>query len=140
MPAADVLARIPRVHTLNQILEAKKRWSVSTMAMIYRLHALKVISDWQYRMFCIQASDLGYGTSEPFASRSWPKTRVRLLAGIEDLPWSPCILEASSDAELFRLREEFDRVHAEWTAQRPEHDRHCEAFQRAWARARLSYG
>ncbi|MBB6013275.1 Zn-dependent peptidase ImmA (M78 family)/DNA-binding XRE family transcriptional regulator [Aquamicrobium lusatiense] len=66
MPAADVLARIPRVHTLNQIVEAKKRWSVSVMAMIYRLHALKVISDWQYRMFCIQASDLGYRTSEPF--------------------------------------------------------------------------
>jgi Zn-dependent peptidase ImmA (M78 family) len=66
MPAADVLARIPRVHTLNQIVEAKKRWSVSVMAMIYRLHSLKIISDWQYRVFCIQASDLGYRTSEPF--------------------------------------------------------------------------
>ncbi|PWE52532.1 XRE family transcriptional regulator [Metarhizobium album] len=66
MPAADVIARLPRIHTLNQIVEAKKRWAVSVMAMIYRLHALEIISDWQYRMFCIQASDHGYRTSEPF--------------------------------------------------------------------------
>lgn len=83
MPAADVLARIPRVHTLNQIVEAKKRWSVSVMAMIYRLHALKVVSDWQYRMFCIQASDLGYRTSEPFGvpreqSLIWQKVLTAL--------------------------------------------------------------
>jgi Zn-dependent peptidase ImmA (M78 family)/DNA-binding XRE family transcriptional regulator len=66
MPAADVIARLPRIHTLNQIVEAKKRWAVSAMAMIYRLHTLEIISDWQYRMFCIQASDHGYRTSEPF--------------------------------------------------------------------------
>ncbi|AYM65653.1 ImmA/IrrE family metallo-endopeptidase [Agrobacterium fabrum] len=66
MPAADVIARLPRIHTLNQIVEAKKRWGVSVMAMIYRLHTLEIISDWQYRMFCIQASDHGYRTSEPF--------------------------------------------------------------------------
>jgi len=66
MPAADVIARLPRIHTLNQIVEAKKRWGVSVMAMIYRLHTLEIISDWQYRMFCIQASDQGYRTSEPF--------------------------------------------------------------------------
>ncbi len=66
MPAADVLAKIPRVHTLNQIIEAKKRWSVSVMAMIYRLRWLEIISDWQYRMFCIQATELGYRTAEPF--------------------------------------------------------------------------
>ncbi|MGH0281362.1 helix-turn-helix domain-containing protein [Sinorhizobium meliloti] len=66
MPAADVIARVPRVHTLNQIIEAKKRWAVSVMALIYRLHTLNIVSDWQYRMFCIQASDHGYRTSEPF--------------------------------------------------------------------------
>lgn len=83
MPAADILARIPRVHTLNQIVEAKRRWSVSVMAMIYRLHALKVISDWQYRTFCIQASDLGYRTAEPFGipreqSLVWQKVLTAL--------------------------------------------------------------
>jgi Zn-dependent peptidase ImmA (M78 family)/DNA-binding XRE family transcriptional regulator len=66
MPTADVLAKIPRIHTLNQIVEAKKRWSVSVMAMIRRLRSLNVISDWQYRMFCIQATEVGYRTAEPF--------------------------------------------------------------------------
>jgi Zn-dependent peptidase ImmA (M78 family)/DNA-binding XRE family transcriptional regulator len=85
MPAADVLARIPRIHTLNQIVEAKKRWSVSVMAMIYRLNFLGIISPWQYRMFCIQASDQGYRTSEPFGilreqSVIWQKLLTTLWA------------------------------------------------------------
>jgi Zn-dependent peptidase ImmA (M78 family)/DNA-binding XRE family transcriptional regulator len=66
MPAADVVATIPRIHTINQVVEAKKRWKVSVMALIYRLHRVGILSPWQYRMFCIQASDLGYRTSEPF--------------------------------------------------------------------------
>jgi Zn-dependent peptidase ImmA (M78 family)/DNA-binding XRE family transcriptional regulator len=66
MPAEDVLSRVPRIHTLNQIVEIKKRWSVSVMAMIYRLRALDIISDWQYRMFCIQATEDGYRSAEPF--------------------------------------------------------------------------
>jgi Zn-dependent peptidase ImmA (M78 family)/DNA-binding XRE family transcriptional regulator len=66
MPASDVLAVMPRVHTLNQVIEAKKRWSVSVMALVHRLNRLKVMSDWQYRMFCIDATDLGYRRAEPF--------------------------------------------------------------------------
>lgn len=69
MPAADVLATIPRASTLNQIVEAKKRWCVSAMALIYRLWKLKIISDWQYRTFCIQATERGYRKSEPFGAK-----------------------------------------------------------------------
>lgn len=66
MPAGDVMATLPRIHTINQVVEAKRRWKVSAMALIYRLHKIGVLSPWQYRMFCIQASDLGYRTAEPF--------------------------------------------------------------------------
>lgn len=66
MPAADVLANATAVYRLNQIVEMKKRWSVSVMSLTRRLAKLGVISDWQYRMFCIQATDLGYRTAEPF--------------------------------------------------------------------------
>ncbi len=66
MPAADVMAIVPRIHTINQIVEAKKRWAVSVLALIYRLHTVGVMSPWQYRMFCIQATDLGYRMAEPF--------------------------------------------------------------------------
>jgi Zn-dependent peptidase ImmA (M78 family)/DNA-binding XRE family transcriptional regulator len=66
MPSADVLAILPRIHTLNQIIESKKRWAVSVMALIHRLNRLKIMSDWQYRMFCIDATERGYRRAEPF--------------------------------------------------------------------------
>jgi Zn-dependent peptidase ImmA (M78 family)/DNA-binding XRE family transcriptional regulator len=66
MPAADVEATLPRVHGLNQIIEGKKRWGVSVMALIVRLHRVGAISDWQYRTFSIQATERGYRKQEPF--------------------------------------------------------------------------
>jgi Zn-dependent peptidase ImmA (M78 family)/DNA-binding XRE family transcriptional regulator len=67
MPAADVEATLPSVHGLNQIIEAKKRWGVSVMALIVRLHRLGIISEWQYRTFAIQSTERGYRKSEPFS-------------------------------------------------------------------------
>jgi Zn-dependent peptidase ImmA (M78 family)/DNA-binding XRE family transcriptional regulator len=67
MPAADVLAVLPRVHTLNQIIEAKKRWGVSVMSLIHRLNRLGIMSPWQYRMFCMDATEKGYRRAEPYA-------------------------------------------------------------------------
>jgi Zn-dependent peptidase ImmA (M78 family) len=66
MPTSDVLATIPRIHTINQVVEAKKRWSVSALSLIHRLHRVGAMSPWQYRMFCIQATELGYRDAEPF--------------------------------------------------------------------------
>lgn len=66
MPEEDVRATLPRIHTLNQVIEAKKRWGVSVMALIVRLRRLDIMSDWQYRRFCIDATELGYRTAEPF--------------------------------------------------------------------------
>ncbi len=64
MPSADVLAVAPRVSNLNQIIQLKRRWSVSAMALIYRLHQLNIITEWQYRTFCIQATERGFRVSE----------------------------------------------------------------------------
>jgi Zn-dependent peptidase ImmA (M78 family)/DNA-binding XRE family transcriptional regulator len=69
MPAADVMAVLPRVHTLNQVIEAKKRWGVSTVALIVRLHHLNIMTDWQYRTFCVDATEFGYRKSEPFGMK-----------------------------------------------------------------------
>jgi Zn-dependent peptidase ImmA (M78 family)/DNA-binding XRE family transcriptional regulator len=85
MPEEDVRAQIPRIHTLNQIISVKKRWSVSVMALVYRIHTLKILSDWQYRIFCIQATEAGYRTSEPFGipreqSVVWQKVLTALWA------------------------------------------------------------
>jgi Zn-dependent peptidase ImmA (M78 family) len=65
MPEADVRAKLPRVHSLNQIVEAKKIWRVSVSALNYRLHKLEIISDWQYRTFCIQIVER-FKQAEPY--------------------------------------------------------------------------
>ena len=65
MPSADVKSRIPFVARLDDLVAAKKRWGVSTAALAYRLHKMGILSDWQYRTFCIQINQRGYRTSEP---------------------------------------------------------------------------
>jgi Zn-dependent peptidase ImmA (M78 family) len=64
MPRDDVLANIPFVTTLKQIVREKKRWGVSVSALAHRLNRLGVLTDWQYRTFCIQINR-SYGNSEP---------------------------------------------------------------------------
>jgi Zn-dependent peptidase ImmA (M78 family)/DNA-binding XRE family transcriptional regulator len=65
MPRADVVSRITSVRILDQLIVAKKRWGVSVAALAYRLHKLSILSDWQYRTFCIQINQRGFNTSEP---------------------------------------------------------------------------
>jgi Zn-dependent peptidase ImmA (M78 family) len=65
MPKADVLSRLPFVARLDELIAAKKRWGVSTGALAYRLHKLGILSDWQYRTFCIQINQRGFRTDEP---------------------------------------------------------------------------
>jgi Zn-dependent peptidase ImmA (M78 family) len=65
MPANDVKARVPRRVTVDVVLKAKMRWRVSAMAMAYRLNALGLLSDWQYKSICIKLGQMGYRSSEP---------------------------------------------------------------------------
>lgn len=65
MPRADVVAMLPRVHYLDQIVKAKLRWRVSVAALNYRLHKLGVTTDWKYRDLCIEISQRKYNVNEP---------------------------------------------------------------------------
>lgn len=65
MPANDVKARVPRRVTIDVLLKAKMRWRVSAMAMAYRLNALGLLSEWQYKSLCIELGKRGYRSSEP---------------------------------------------------------------------------
>lgn len=84
MPRADVLARLPRANSLNQLVQAKRIWGVSASALNYRLHKLGAISDWQYRTFNIQISQ-NYKQQEPNGlpretSAVWEKVFAMLRA------------------------------------------------------------
>ena len=53
MPEGDVRSNIIRNPTLPLLISKKTRWKTSLSALSYRLHKLKILSDWQYRNFCI---------------------------------------------------------------------------------------
>ena len=57
-------ANAPQYGTREQIVNAKKRWGVSELALVYRMHKLGLLSDWQYRSLCIQISKDGGRTRE----------------------------------------------------------------------------
>ena len=65
MPARDVRDQMRRPISVNSILEAKFRWHVSAMALAYRLSALRILSEWQYKSIIIDLGQLGYRDGEP---------------------------------------------------------------------------
>lgn len=65
MPENDVRSRFPSQISLETVLKGKKRWRVSAMAMAYRLHALEMLSEWQYKSICIELGKRGYRDGEP---------------------------------------------------------------------------
>lgn len=65
MPAASVLARAPKIAAIPELIRLKKIFGVSVAAINYRLHQLKLITDWQYRSLAVQISKSGYRTNEP---------------------------------------------------------------------------
>lgn len=66
MPRGDVLAHTPPARTITArvIHKLKKRWAVSAIALVYRLHKLEILSDWHYRNLCIELSSAGYRSGE----------------------------------------------------------------------------
>jgi Zn-dependent peptidase ImmA (M78 family) len=65
MPAKDMRAQVRRSITVEGILEAKLRWRVSAMALAYRLHALRMLSEWRYKSIVMELGKSGYRAGEP---------------------------------------------------------------------------
>lgn len=96
MPRADVISEIPRVQSLRQIIQGKKRWGVSAAALTYRLHKIGLITDWQYRSFNIQLRS-DYGSSEP---ESMPRETSTLWKMVLDDLWEQKLTRADIAREL----------------------------------------
>jgi len=83
MPRASVLAAGFRNPALSDLIEAKRAWGVSVMALVYRLHSLDLISEWHYRSLCIELSQAGYRTREPNGgSRETSLLMTKVLASL----------------------------------------------------------
>jgi Zn-dependent peptidase ImmA (M78 family)/DNA-binding XRE family transcriptional regulator len=79
MPANDLRRHLPHVLGLNQLIQEKHRWGVSLAALVYRLHRVFIIKDWQYRSLYMELSKRGYRSSEP---RSLPREGSALLSKV----------------------------------------------------------
>jgi Zn-dependent peptidase ImmA (M78 family)/transcriptional regulator with XRE-family HTH domain len=64
MPRTEMLAYSHACRTVADVMRIKKRWNVSAMALIYRLHRVGVLTDWLYRSLCIELSKLRMRTCE----------------------------------------------------------------------------
>lgn len=81
MPKGDVLKHIPKVISLQQLAQSKQRWGTSLSSLVYRLHKLEKLSDWQYRTLFVELSKRGYRTNEP---NSIPREQSMLLTKVFD--------------------------------------------------------
>jgi Zn-dependent peptidase ImmA (M78 family) len=79
MPEGDVLNQVPRVVSMQQLIQIKQRWGVSVAALVYRLHKLKKLTDWQYRTLFVELSKRGYRSEEP---NSRPRDGSMLLTKV----------------------------------------------------------
>lgn len=68
MPRTEMKGYALRCQSVNDILVLKKRWNVSAMALVYRLHKVGVLTEWVYRAMCIELSSKGMRVSEPDSS------------------------------------------------------------------------
>jgi Zn-dependent peptidase ImmA (M78 family)/DNA-binding XRE family transcriptional regulator len=59
MPRGSVIANAPKFPTYANLVNRKRLWTVSVAALAYRLHGLRLMSDWHYRGICVQIAKLG---------------------------------------------------------------------------------
>ncbi len=78
MPECDVRSNVNGFITIDKLLKLKQRWKVSLSALSYRIHKLGIISDWQYRNFCIEIRKR-YGKNEPASIKSNGSSLWRMI-------------------------------------------------------------
>lgn len=108
MPENDIKASMPRRGiSVNLIINAKKRWRVSAMALTVRLNQLGFLSDWQYRSFCIDLAKRGYRRSEKIGIERERSTLWQLV--LTDL-WQRKMTKADIAKELGWPHDEVEKL------------------------------
>ena len=107
MPKADVKSRLPFVSRLDELVIAKRRWGVSAAALAYRLHKLGILSDWQYRTFCIQINQRGYRTEEP---NGLPREESVIWKKVFTELWTDRISKSQVAADLHLPTDELENL------------------------------
>ena len=65
MPRGSVIGLAPRTARISDLIAAKRQWNVAVANLVYRMHQLQLITDWQYRSLFVEIGSQGYRTNEP---------------------------------------------------------------------------
>lgn len=84
MPEHAIRASAPRHATVATIAGMKKSWRVSVAALGYRLHALGLMSEWQYRHFNIELASRGRANEPSPLSREKSAILSKTLAALAE--------------------------------------------------------
>ncbi|WP_083873773.1 ImmA/IrrE family metallo-endopeptidase [Frankia sp. QA3] len=76
LPADELRGSFTGSVDLQRLIELKRYWGASMVALVRRAVTLGALSDWQYRQLMIEMSALGYRTREP---AELPRERPRLV-------------------------------------------------------------
>ena len=89
MPKGSVLANAPGNGTLQQLVQAKRRWKVSVAALVYRMHKIGLLTDWRYHRLFIEMGREGYRTVEPDSGLGESsQVLTKVFAGLRGKGWS----------------------------------------------------
>lgn len=76
MPPSDLKAELPRIRAVEDIIQGKRRWGVSALALNYALNKTGCVSDWHHRQYTIAIGKLGEREPNPMpreTSQVWTK-------------------------------------------------------------------
>ena len=106
MPESDIRARIANNPTINYLITNKVRWKTSLSSLCYRLHKLDILTDWQYRNYCIEINQRFKNTEpnsvETISSSLWDMVFKEL--------WSKKITKATISKELNIPLDELEKL------------------------------
>jgi Zn-dependent peptidase ImmA (M78 family) len=64
MPEGSIRANAPRFATADEIVRLRAIWGTSATAVAYRMHRLKILSDWHYHRIIVELSGRGFRRQE----------------------------------------------------------------------------
>ncbi|CDG89812.1 helix-turn-helix domain-containing protein [Xenorhabdus bovienii] len=76
MPERSILAMVPRMPSLDHLIQLKKHWKVSLAALVRRTFDVRLSTEWHYRQLCIELSRRGFRTTEPEGMETREKSMI----------------------------------------------------------------
>lgn len=79
MPKDALWSSVPRIASIGTLTPHKRKWRVPLAALVYRMHEIGALTDWQYRTLNIDLSKQGLRTRE---DNSIPRESSQIIAKV----------------------------------------------------------